>query len=105
MPVAVGRDEDTVGVECVDVLDRVVLAELDACLHRAAGEPANEAGRLDRAVSRMRDRAVELPGCGARNVVEPLAVEAVLAQRLVLEQDRVAFLLVGGKAVAAGAAE
>src|SRR5439155_7593892 len=51
----------------------------------------------------MRDRAVEAPRRAAGNVVEPLRLEAVLAQRLVLEPDALALLLVGGEAVAAGA--
>ena len=105
MPVAVGRDEDAIGVERVDVLDRLVLAELRPCLRGARGEPADEPRRLDRAVARMRDRAVELPCRRARDVVEPLGLDAVLAQRLVLEPDRVALLLVGGEAVAAGTAK
>jgi hypothetical protein len=53
----------------------------------------------------MRDGAVELPRRGARDVVEPLSHDAVLAQRLVLEPDHVALLLVGGEAVAAGATQ
>jgi hypothetical protein len=43
--------------------------------------------------------------CAAGDVVEPLAVQAVLLQCLVLEADAFAFLLVAGEPVAAGAAE
>ena len=53
----------------------------------------------------MGDRAVELACRAAGDVVEPLGLEAVLAQRLVLEPDVIALLLVGGEPVAAGAAQ
>jgi hypothetical protein len=103
--VAVGRDEDAVGIERVDVLDRIVLAKLCARFGCARREPADEPRRLDRAVTRVRDGAVELPSCRSWDVVEPLSGDPVLAQRLVLEPDRFALLLVGGEAVAAGAAK
>ena len=51
---------------------------------------------------RMRDRAEELTRRAARDIVEPLCVEAVLAQRFVLEPDSFAFLFVAGEAVAPG---
>jgi hypothetical protein len=105
VPVPVGRDEDAVSVERADVLDRFVLAELDARLRGERRKPSNEPRRLDRAVLRVRDRTVELPRRRTRNVVEPLGLDAVLAQRLVLEPDRVALLLVGSQAVAASTAE
>jgi hypothetical protein len=82
-----------------------VLAELGARLGRAHGEPADEPRRLDRAIPRVRDCAVELPCRRARDVLEPLRLDAVLAQRFVLEPDRGALLLVRGEAVTAGAAE
>ena len=103
MSVAVGRDEDTFGVERVDVVDQRRARGTPLPPRRASGEAADEARGLDRAVVRMRDRAVEATCRSARDVVEPLGLEAVLAQRLVLEPDALALLLVAGEAVAAGA--
>ncbi len=105
VPVAVGGDDDLVGVERSQVVDALVLAELGARLGRARGEPAHEARRLDRAVARMDDHAVEAAGEHAGEVVEPLDLEAVLAQRLVLGADLLPLLLVGGEAVAADSVE
>ena len=102
--VAVGRDHDLVGVELVEALDPLALAELGAGLGRERGEPAHELRRLDRGVARVEDRAVEAAE-GRRQVVAPLRLEAVLPQRLVLGEDLPALLLVGGEAQAAGAAE
>jgi hypothetical protein len=53
----------------------------------------------------MGDRSVEATRSAARHVVEPFDVEAVLAQRLVLEPDVVSLLLVGGEPVGAGATQ
>ena len=79
MPVAVGRDEDALGVERFDVLDDVVLADLGAGSGRGSREAPDEARGLDGAVVGMGDRAVEAPGRPARDVVEPLRLEPVLA--------------------------
>ena len=103
MPVAVGRYDDTLGVERLDVLDLVVLADLGSCRGRCRRESPDEARGLDGAVVRVGDRAVEEAGGGARDVLEPFRLEAVLAQRLVLEPDAVALFLVAREAIAAGA--
>ena len=49
----------------------------------------------------MEDRAVE----AVQRIVEPLGVDAVLAERLVLAADLLALLLVGGETQAAGPTE
>ena len=71
VPVAVGRDEDAVGVERFDVLDEVVLADLRAGRRRERGEATDEARGLDRAVVWMKDRPAEAAGRAAGDVVEP----------------------------------
>jgi hypothetical protein len=67
--VAVGRDEDSVGFECFDILDLVVLTDLGSCRHGPSGETTDEARRLDRAVAGMGDRTVEAPGRSPGDVV------------------------------------
>ena len=72
----------------------------------AAVAPPRGGGRSAPAGSRRRAGARSRRGRGrrgARDVVEPLRLEAVLAQRLVLEPDALALLLVGREAIAAGA--
>ena len=64
VPVAVGRDDDVVRVERLDVVHRVVLADLGARLGRVRGEPPDEARRLDRRVVRVVDGAEERPPTG-----------------------------------------
>ena len=88
MAVAVGRHENAVGVELVQVPDQVVLAKLGSRSRGESSETADEARRLDRAVVGMGDRAVEAGRCAAGNVVEPFRLEAVLAQCLVLGQGQ-----------------
>ena len=43
------------------------------------------------------------PGRPARDILEPIGLEAVLSQRVVLEPDALALLLVAGQPIAAGA--
>jgi len=105
VPVAVRRDKDAIRVERLEVLDQVVLAQLGACLRGPRGEAANEACRLDRAVAGVGNRTAEAAGRSTRDVLEPFRLEAVLAQRLVLEPDAFPLLLVRREAVAAGASK
>ena len=105
MRVAVGRDHDLVGVERLERLDALVLAELGARLDGERGEAPDPAGRLKRPIGRMEDRAVEPPGQRLRELVVPLDGEAVLAQRLVLGLELGALGCVRGQAEAAGAPE
>ena len=92
---------DLVRVEHRDVAHVFVLAKLDAGLGCARSEPAHEPRGLDRAAARMHDHAAEAAGEHAGEVVEPVDVEAVLPQRLVLRANLLPLLLVGGEAVAA----
>ena len=87
MAVAVGRDDDSVGVERGDVVDAVVLADLRTRFGRARGEPSHEPRGLERAVAGMEDAAVESAAEPARKVVDPLRGDAVRAQRFVLAPD------------------
>jgi hypothetical protein len=53
MAVAVSRHEHAVGIERIDVLDLVVLADFDPRRGRSSRQAPDEAGRLDGAVMRM----------------------------------------------------
>jgi len=101
--VALDRYEDAIGPQRLDVLDSVVLANLRSRRRSGRRQAANQARGLDGTVMGMRDRTVEATGCGTRNFVEPLRVEPVLSQRLVLEPDALSLLVVAGEAVAAAA--
>ena len=103
--VAVGRDDHLLGIERSDVLDAVVLADLGSGFRRERGEPTDPARRLQRAVACVQDAALEASGEHARQIVDPLRLDPVLAQRLVLAADLLALLLVGGEAKAPGPAE
>ena len=47
VPVAVGRNQDAIGLECLGILDPVVLAKLRTRRRRTRGQAANEARRLE----------------------------------------------------------
>jgi hypothetical protein len=99
--VAVGRDHEVVGLERVERLDPLVLAELGArveCSRRQTPDPAR---RLKRPIRRMEDRAVEAPGEGLGELATPLDRKAVRAQRLVLGFELRSFSGIRGQAKAA----
>ena len=89
---------------CVQVLDPVVLADLDARLRRGEREPPHEPRRLQDRVVRVEERAREAAGERLGQLVAPLGREAVLAERLVLRAELVA-LVVAGEPEAARAPE
>ena len=93
--VAVGGDEDGLGLELVQVLDPVVLPDLDAGLRRGEREPPHEPRRLQDGVVRMEERARETAGQRLWELVAPLGGEAVLAQRLVLRPQLVPLVVPG----------
>jgi hypothetical protein len=100
--VAVGRNDDELGFELVERLDAAVLADLDARLGRVHGKPAHQTGGLERGVGRVEDRR---PEAALEGLVHPLGREAARPQVFVLGGERVAFLVVGGEAEAAGPTE
>ena len=103
--VAVGGEHDVVGLELVDRLDALVLAQLGACLGGSRRQPAHPAGRLKRPIRRMEDRAVEPAPERLRQLVAPLDLEAVLTESLVLGLELGPLGRIGRQPEASGAPE
>src|SRR6266516_5504964 len=101
---SVGGDHDLLGGDLVERRNPMMLAERDAFCGCLLGKTTDEPPRLQRAVRRMEDRAVEL-GAQMRQLFAPRRRESVLVQRFVLQPDLVTLLVVGRKAKAACAAE
>ena len=100
--VPVRRDQHLLGLDVVERLDAAVLPDLDAGLGGQHGEPPHPAGGLERRVAGVEDRRAK---SAVQRLLDPLGGEAVGAQRLELDRERIPLLVVGGEAQAAGAAE
>jgi hypothetical protein len=103
--VPIRREHDVVGLEFVDRVDAVVLAQLGAGLGGSLGQPAHPAGRLKRSIGRMEDRAVEPAARRVRQLGAPFGRVAVLAEGLVLGLELGPFGGIGSQAEASGAPE
>jgi hypothetical protein len=88
-------------VDLIEGVDAAVRVHLRACLRREASQAAHPPGGLERAVPRMSDRAAEATGERGRQLVEPVRLEAVLAQSVVRGAELVALGRVGGQPQAA----
>ena len=100
--VAVGGDHHVLGLERIERLDPLSLAQVGARFDGSRGQPPHPARRLERAIGRMEHRPVEAAAQGLRQVAAPLDGEAVLAQRLVFGLELQPLPRVGGEAEAAG---
>src|SRR5205823_14558973 len=92
--IAVGRDDDVRRVDLGERANTASLSDLYAGVCSEDGEPAHDARRLDDPVPRMQDRAGEVTRHPRLELVDPLDLEAVREQRVVLGSQRVALLVV-----------
>ncbi len=79
-----------------------MLPDLRSGFRSERGETPDPACGLQRAVAGVQDPALEAAREHARQVVEPLRLDSVLPERVVLGADLLALLFVGRKAKAAG---
>ena len=103
----VDGDHDRGSVDVVDrlVIDVRVLDDLGARRGRVPGEAPHPEGRRERAVGGMDETAGEEAVEVCREWVEPLRLEAVLDEGVVLSAEVVALGGVGGQSQAPGAAK
>ena len=82
--IAIGGDDHLLGIECRYVVDPIVLPDLSAGFRRERGEAPHPARRLQGTVARVQDPSLEAARQHARQIVDPLRIDSVLAHRLVL---------------------
>jgi hypothetical protein len=103
--VAVGGDDDLLGVELVERLDPVRLHQLGARADRCRREPSHPTRRPKSAVRRMEEGGRVQTREPRVQVLDQFDVEAVLTERLVVGGELLALGVIGGQLEAAGAAE
>jgi len=103
--VPVCRNHDLVGVELVERPHRVALADLRTRFRGLNRQPPNPAGRVNRPVRRVEDRAVVATGEPSVDRRAPLDREAVVLKRFVLRSQGLRLLGIGGEAEAARSPE